>query len=387
MIQTTKVFKQFIASDKRINVFQGGTRSGKTYNIVLAWIVKLHQEDNKILTVCRETMPSLKNTVFRDFIEILKKLDLFDINCLSKSDMTYQLGTNLIEFRNLDDDQKIRGAKRDYLYINEANEVPQPIFKQLLFRTTGKIVLDYNPSDEFHWIYDDVLTRDDCDFFKSTYLDNPFLPEEQVKEIERLKELDVNYWRIYGLGERGVSEATIYSNWELFDGEMPQGITYYGLDFGFNDPNALIQIVFYDDEIYVKELIYKSQMTTPELGNLMKQIGLGPNDTIYADNSRPETIQELFLQGFNIHSCSKGKGSIRAGIDWIKRHKVHIHKESLNLIKEIKGYKWKVNKDEKILDEPVDINNHLLDAFRYALNEKINNVYDGEYSFATARML
>ena len=196
MIQTTKVFKQFIASDKRINVFQGGTRSGKTYNIVLAWIVKLHQEDNKILTVCRETMPSLKNTVFRDFIEILKKLDLFDINCLSKSDMTYQLGTNLIEFRNLDDDQKIRGAKRDYLYINEANEVPQPIFKQLLFRTTGKIVLDYNPSDEFHWIYDDVLTRDDCDFFKSTYLDNPFLPEEQVKEIERLKELDLNYWRI-----------------------------------------------------------------------------------------------------------------------------------------------------------------------------------------------
>ena len=219
-IQTTKVFTEFInfhKTDNRLAVFQGGTRSGKTYNIVLGWIILLTQEENKTLTVCRETMVSLKNTVYRDFIELLMKLDLFDIANLSKGEMTYMLGTNLIEFRNLDDDQKIRGAKRDYLYINEANEIPHSIFKQLMFRTKDKIVLDYNPSDEFHWIYDQVLTRQDCDFFQSTYLDNPFLPLEQVKEIERLKDIDPNYWRIYGLGERGMSEATIFKNWSLVD--------------------------------------------------------------------------------------------------------------------------------------------------------------------------
>jgi phage terminase large subunit len=376
-VQTTRIFTEFMTfhkTDMRIGVFQGGTRSGKTYNIVLGWIILLTQKDDKTLTVCRETMVSLKNTVYRDFMEILYKLGLFDINNLSKGDMTYKLGTNLIEFRNLDDDQKIRGAKRDYLYINEANEIPHPIFKQLMFRTTEKIVLDYNPSDEFHWIYDDVLTRDDCKFHKSTYLDNPFLPLEQVKEIERLKEIDPNYWRVYGLGERGMSEASIYKNWELTNMEKPEGYNCYGLDFGFNDPNALVDIVIVDCEepyIWVDELLYQSQLTTPELVKEMRILGLSKNDKVYGDNSRPETIQEIYNSGFNIHPCIKGPGSIKAGIDWIKRYKVKITKRSLNLQKEIKSYKWKVDKQERVLDEPVDINNHALDSLRYALSEKI----------------
>ena len=377
LVQTTKVFTQFIESDKRINVFQGGTRSGKTYNIVTAWLYKLCQENNKVLTVCRETMPSLKNTVFRDFIEIMYKMGIYDPNNLSKGEMTYKLGTNLIEFRNLDDDQKVRGAKRDYLYINEANEISYPIWKQLLFRTKSKIVLDYNPSDEFHWIYDDVIPRDDCDFFKSTYLDNPFLPEEQVKEIERLKNIDPNYWRVYGLGERGMSEASIYSNWELTDEPKPQGYNVYGLDFGFNDPNALIDVVLVDCEepyIWVDELIYKSKLTTPELVSEMKELGITRTDTIFGDNSRPETIQEIYNCGFNIKPCVKGRGSVKSGIDWIKRYKVKVTKRSINMIKEFRSYKWKVDKNERILDEPVDLNNHALDAVRYSLSEKVESL-------------
>lgn len=381
-VQTTKVFRQFMDSKKRINVFQGGTRSGKTYNIVLAWIYKLSQENNKVLTVCRQTLPSLKNSVYRDFIEILFKMNIYEEKNLSKSEMTYKLGTNLIEFRNLDDDQKIRGAKRDYLYINEANEVSYPIWKQLTFRTKEKIVLDFNPSDEFHWIYDDVITRPDCDFFQSTYLDNPFLPIEQVKEIERLREIDPNYWRIYGLGERGMSEATIFKNWELTDEEKPQGYECYGLDFGFNDPNALVEVVLVDCEepyIWVNELIYEPKLTTPDLVEIMKEKDLKGSKLIYGDNSRPETIQEIYNQGFNIKPCLKGKGSIKAGIDWIKRYKVKITKQSTNILKEIKSYKWKVDKDERVLDEPVDLNNHSIDAIRYALTEKAG----AEASFET----
>lgn len=381
-VQTTKVFRQFMDSKKRINVFQGGTRSGKTYNIVLAWIYKLSQENNKVLTVCRQTLPSLKNSVYRDFIEILFKMNIYEEKNLSKSEMTYKLGTNLIEFRNLDDDQKIRGAKRDYLYINEANEVSYPIWKQLTFRTKEKIVLDFNPSDEFHWIYDDVITRPDCDFFQSTYLDNPFLPIEQVKEIERLREIDPNYWRIYGLGERGMSEATIFKNWELTDEEKPQGYECYGLDFGFNDPNALVEVVLVDCEepyIWVNELVYEPKLTTPDLVEIMKEKDLKGSKLIYGDNSRPETIQEIYNQGFNIKPCLKGKGSIKAGIDWIKRYKVKITKQSTNILKEIKSYKWKVDKDERVLDEPVDLNNHSIDAIRYALTEKAG----AEASFET----
>ncbi len=342
--------------------------SGKTYNIVLGWIALLTKENNKTLTVCRETMVSLKNTVYRDFIEILTKTGLFDINNLSKGDMTYKLGTCLIEFRNLDDDQKIRGAKRDYLYINEANEIPFPIFKQLLFRTKKKVVLDYNPSDEFHWIYDNVLTREDCKFHKSTYLDNPFLPLEQVKEIERLKEMDPNYWRVYGLGERGMSEASIFPNWNLCD-KMPEGgVTYYGLDFGYNHPTALTKLTLLEDEAYADEQLYKTQLTGADIIDELKKLNITDNDTIYADCARPELISEIHRAGFNIHPTVKGAGSVKTGIDIMKRHKLYITKRSINLIKEVRSYKWKVDKSERILDEPVKINDDAVDSWRYAFN-------------------
>jgi phage terminase large subunit len=379
-VQTNKVFKELEQSDKRIRVFQGGTRSGKTRNIVIWWIIKLMNEENKVLTVARESMVSLKNTVFRDFMEVLWQMGIYNAADMNKGDMIYKIGSNIIEFRNLDDDQKVRGAKRNYLYINEANEVSHPIFKQLLFRTEELVVLDYNPSDEYHWIYDSVLTRDDCDFFKSTYLDNPFLPEEQIKEIERLKDIDPNYWRVYGLGERGMSEATIYKNWELTNMPEPEGEVFYGLDFGFNDPNALLKVVICDGFIWVKELLYQNQLTTPQLIEEIKKHDIKQTDKIFGDNSRPETIEEIYSARFNIHPCVKGPGSIKSGIDWIKRQKILITKDSLNLIKEIRSYKWKVDKNEKVLDDPVDYNNHLLDALRYAFSDKVASKKPDDFS-------
>lgn len=345
--------------------------SGKTYNILKWFIVKLSGENNKILTICRQTMPSIKATVMRDFLEIMNEMGIFDPTCWSVSNSIYKLGTNTIEFRNLDDDQKVRGSKRDYLFINEANEVPKSIWKQLIFRTTGKIVLDYNPSDEFHWIYDEVIPRDDCDFYKTTFKDNPFLPIELINEIKRLKDLDPNYWRVYGLGERGISEATIFRNWEQTDKEITEGEIYYGLDFGFNHPTALVKIVIFDGGVYARQLIYDKQLTTPDIIKRLEQLGITGNDSIYADCSRPETIQEIHQAGYNIYPTKKGEGSVAAGIDHIKRHRLFVDKNSLDLIKELKTYKWKVDKNEKILDEPVKVNDDAVDALRYAFNSKI----------------
>lgn len=370
--ETNKIYYEYNSSTKRFRVFQGGTRSGKTYNLVFAEIIMLSKRNHTVFTYARLTMPSVKKTIFRDFKEIMERLKFWKEENMRWSDMTYQFGTNLIEFISLDDPQKVKGAKRNFLHLNEANEVPYAIYKQLVFRTSELIILDYNPSDEFHYIYDKVIPRKDCDFFHSTYLDNPFLPEEQVKEIERLEYEDPNYWKIYGLGERGMSGTTIFFNWEIFKGsEWPVGEKFYGNDFGFNDPNAVVEITFIDQNIYVKELLYKSQMTTSDLIDFYKENQINPNAEIFGDNSRPDTIAEVYDAGFNMQPCKKGPGSIKTGIDWLKRHKIFIHPESVNLLKEIKSYKWKVDKNEKVLDEPVDANNHLIDALRYAMTSKM----------------
>lgn len=371
-IQTNIVFAHLQESDKRITVEQGGTRSGKTYNIIEWFLVKLAKEEDKVLSICRETTPSLRNTVMRDFFEILKKLGWYNPNCWKESTRTYKLGSNTIEFLNLDDDQKVRGAKRDYLFINEANEVKLAIWKQLLFRTSGKIVLDYNPSDDYHWIYEEVIPRPDCDFYVTTYKDNPFLPQELVDEIERLKDIDPNYWKVYGLGERGMSDAVIFRNYELVDSfpEEPEEI-FYGVDLGFNNPSAIIKVGFVDQEMFVQELLYESRLTVKDLIDKFDSLGIDKKAFMYVDNARPEAIEEFYRSGYNANPCIKGKDSVKAGIDQLKRRKMFLTKDSTNLLKEVRNYKWKTDKNGQVIDEPVKLNDHAIDALRYAVTGKI----------------
>jgi phage terminase large subunit len=205
------VVDHLINSKKRITVEQGGSRSGKTYNI-LVWVIFYYcsQNEGHTVTICRKTFPSLRASVMRDFLEILQRYEIYEEKYHNKTNNEYALNGNLVEFISLDQPQKIRGRKRNLLYINEANELYFEDWQQLIMRTTGKVVIDYNPSDAFHWIYDKVIPREDCEFFKTTYKDNPFLEPELVKEIERLQGTDDDYWRIYGLGERGSSRATIF---------------------------------------------------------------------------------------------------------------------------------------------------------------------------------
>ena len=380
-IQTNKVFNHLLKSDKRIIVEQGGTRSGKTYNILL-WLIFYYTERNtdKTITICRKSFPSLRASVMRDFFDILRNHDLYREEFHNKSSHEYHLNGNLVEFISLDQPQKIRGRKRNLLYINEANELFYEDWQQLIFRTDGRIILDYNPSDSFHWIYDRVIPREDCDFYQTTYRDNPFLDEQIKNEIERLKDTDEDYWRIYGMGERGMSRATIF---QFGTSEIPQEakLISYGLDFGYtNDPSALVAVYQHGENLYLDELLYRTGMTNRDLHNHLQSLGLDRRDEVFADSAEPKSIEELHRFGWNIKPTAKGQDSINAGIDILKRHKIFATSRSSNLIKELQNYKWTEDKNGNLLNKPIDVMNHALDAVRYAVYNKLSKPNYGRYS-------
>ncbi len=367
-LKTNIVFDYLGESKNRITVMQGGTRSGKTYNIILFFVIKLLQESGKVLTICRASLPSIKGSVLRDFMEILHKLNLYDESNHNKTENTYLLNNNLVEFVSVDQPQKIRGRKRNYLFINEANELDYEAWMQLSFRTEEKLVLDYNPSDEYHWIYDKVVPRDDADFFITTYRDNPFLPKDLVDEIERLKEADENYWKIYGLGERGTSSETIYTHWQIVE-ELPgKGERFAGQDFGYNVPSALIEIEYYEGGIYWDELLYEPKLTTGDLVEKYKDLGISKRLEIFCDAAEPKTIEELRRAGYNAKPADK---DVTEGIRKVKSLPLYITRRSINVLKEIKNYKWKTDKSGKVLDEPVKFMDHGMDAGRYGTFTKL----------------
>jgi phage terminase large subunit len=366
-VTTNVVFEILQASPKKISVMQGGTRSGKTYNILTWFIVKLLQEKGKTLTICRSSLPSIKGSVMRDFIEILSKYGLYSEEKHNKSENLYFLGGNTVEFVSTDQPQKIRGRKRNYLFINEANEVNYESWMQLALRTTEKIVIDYNPSDYYSWIYDKVVPREDADFTVTTYKDNPFLEKSIVDEIERLRDSDHQYWRVYGLGERAISEATIYTHWKRRRNFPEGGEIFYGLDFGYNNQTALVRVKHYDGEIYVEQLIYDTKMATSLLIDRLKSIGLGRRDEIFADAAEPKTIAEINKAGFNLKPAIK---DVYAGINKVKSFSLFVKSDSLDLLDEIKNYKWKTDHDGNTLDEPVKFRDHLMDSMRYAIYTK-----------------
>ena len=379
-IQSNVVFKHLVRSDKKIIINQGGTRSGKTYNILL-FIIFYYclRNTKKIITICRKTFPALRATVLRDFISILRKYDLYKEEYHNKSSSEYSLFGNLIEFISLDQPVKVRGRKRELLFINEANELHYEDWQQLLFRTSEKIILDYNPSEEYHWIYDKIIPRDDASFLKTNYLDNPFLEKTLVDEIERLQFTDEQYWQIYGLGEKGISKAVIFNYVEYNSIPSDAEFVALGMDFGFtNDPTALVKIYKKELNLYIEELLYRTMMTTNDIHNFLKNNII--NQTIYADSAEPRIIEELRSMGWSIRPSLKGKDSINAGIDLLKRYKLHIHKDSTNAIQEFRNYKWKEDRSGKLTNTPEDKNNHITDAVRYATYSILSKPNFGRYA-------
>jgi len=379
-IQSNVVFGHLEDSTNRIVVEQGGTRSGKTYNILM-WIIFSYctKNSNKIITICRKTYPALRTSAMRDFMEIIKNHDLYQEEFHNKSNSEYRLNGNLIEFISLDHPQKIRGRKRDLLFINEANELYFEDWQQLIYRTTDIAILDYNPSDQFHWIYDKVIPRDDAEFHQTTYLDNPFLEKNIVEEIERLRKTDEDYWRIYGLGERGKSRSTIFQF-----GVVPAlygDFLSMGLDFGFtNDPSCLLQVYIKDDELIFDELLYSTGLTNQDLSKRFEAMQIDTKKIIYADCAEPKSIEELYRLGWNVKPTAKGADSIMVGIDMLKRYHLKVTSRSVNLIKELQNYKWIEDKNGNLLNRPIDNWNHAVDAARYAVYNKLRNPNYGSYS-------
>ena len=379
-LKTNIVFEHLVNSKKKIIVNQGGTRSGKTFNIIL-YIIFYYCLNNsgKTITICRKTYPALRATVLRDFINILREHNLYNEDNHNKSSSEYNLFGNLIEFISLDQPVKVRGRKRDLLFINEANELYWEDWQQLLFRTSERIILDYNPSEEYHWIYDKIIPRQDTDFLKTTYKDNPFLEQALVEEIERLQYTDEQYWQIYGLGEKGISKATIFNYVEC--NQIPEDAEFVsmGMDFGFtNDPTALVSVWKKESNLYIKELLYRTMMTTGDIHSYFKQTIT--KELIYADSSEPRIIEELRRMGWKIRASLKGRDSVNAGIDLLKRFKIHIHKDSTNAIQEFRNYKWKEDKTGKLTNTPEDKNNHITDAVRYATYSILSKPNFGKYA-------
>lgn len=343
---------------KRFIVNQGGSRSGKTYSLIQL-LINIAGTQKLAISVCSIAFPHLRRGAIRDFMEIIDPIYKREYHSLTDQVYHFPNGS-YIEFFSADDSGKVRGPGRDILFLNEVNLFPQETFNQLNLRTRKTVFMDYNPSDEFHWIYDKILPLPEAEFIQSTYLDNPFLPFEQVREIERLKDTDNDLWRVYGLGERGATSNIIFPKWRAYNHE-PIGDSCYGLDFGFNHPNALTKVTYHDGKLYLEEKFYQSHTTTPELIHAIKPI-VG-HSYVFCDTARPDMIQELRTAGVNAKEANK---SVSDGLTWMKSNAIFVHQYSANLQKEMRTYKWKTKANGQILDEPVKLFDDAIDAARYA---------------------
>jgi phage terminase large subunit len=322
-----------------------------------------------VLSVVRKTLPALKGSVLRDLKEILIKFGVYDSDKWHSVDGYFELGTNIIEWFSVDDETKLRGRKRDYLFINEATEVTYDEYIQLALRTSGRIVIDLNPSLWNSWIYD-LEGQDDVFYTVVTYKDNPFLSQSLIDEIEKLRTRDSNLWRVFGEGQKGVPTRVVF-NHQQFYSELPQSckLLGYGCDFGYNDPTTLVKVYRDGDNIYCEELLYLRNVTIPDFIYKIKDLGLNLTDDFICDSANPQAISEMSRNGINAKAVKKD--TILSGIDQIKRFNFYVHHNSKNLIEELNSYVWKNDKNGNNLDEPEDKNNHLIDALRYVLTMKV----------------
>lgn len=356
---------------------QGSARSGKTYNTMLWLVLQCLQNKDMTVSVVRATMPALKGSVFRDFKEILGRLEVYDRKSLNKSEMVYSFPNgSWIEFFSVDNEQKLRGRKRRILYVNEANEVSQLEFQQLQFRTTEFTIIDYNPSfSEDHWICTD-LNHDSSTFhFVTTYTDNPFLEPRIINEIESLKDKNPSLWRVYGLGLQAIVEGLVFPNVEIID-DFPKRVKrqWVGIDYGYtNDPTAIVRVGLDGKDLYLEEECYRTEMVTKEIINALKSVNTA-NKRFYkiiSESADPRLIQEIAMAGLDIHPVKKYPGSVEAGIMFMQGLNLHITKRSLNFRKEQRNYTYRQDKDGHWINEPIDAFNHCWDAARYVVMNEV----------------
>lgn len=350
---------------------QGGTNSGKTYGVLLAlYLYAISTKQRKLISVVGCTMPHLRRGAVRQFNDICEKMG--QSVAVNKTNLTYEFPNCTIEFFSADDNDKVRGSKRDILFVNEANLINYERYRQLAIRTEQVEIIDFNPTSEF-WLHEKILPYRDNFLYKiTTYKDNPTVSQKIIDDIERLKHTDPQAYRVYAEGKTGQIEGLIFDQAKIVDVWPVIKRKAYGLDFGYsNDPTALIEVGLAFGEIYCREIIYETGLIVPDISKRMKEMGVRRNEEIFADAADPASIEQLKRSGWNIRAAKKGKGSILFGIDLIKSHGLNIHKNSVNLIKERMNYKWKQDRDMNSINTPIDSWNHGFDAIRYYAVSKL----------------
>lgn len=390
-IRTTAINK-ILKLRRFVRGVQGGTSAGKTYAILPILIDVAAKSPFSEISVVAESIPHLKRGAMKDFKKIMFETGRWFEDRWNATDFKYTFANgSLIEFFSADNDAKLRGARRDWLYMNEANNMSFHAYTELASRTKKGVYLDWNPTNPF-WFHDELANDTDVDFLIINYLDNEACPESALNFILKAKEKAErgsafwgNWFRVYGLGEIGSLDGVVFNNWEPCD-SVPKEAEFiaYGLDWGFtNDPTALIEAYRYDGKIYVNELLYQTKLTNSEIVARLKLYGVSTSKCIVADSAEPKSIADVSNAGFYIEAARKGPDSVKASIDRLQQYDLRVTKNSLNLIKELRQYRWAKDREGRSLNSPEDIMNHAIDALRYiGLNKLSQFENSGSYSFA-----
>jgi len=377
-IDTTITYGHVQNAKTRITQHIGGTRSGKTYAVLQWLLVQMISNDGLNVTVVRKTIPSLKRTVIKDFIDILKSLDIWNESDYNGTDRIWKYYNSNIQFISTDDAEKLRGIKSDILFIDEASEIDEESYFQLSIRTTGRIILAYNPTvSPYHWL----RQMGDCERFVTTYKDNGFLPAEMIKAIEELEIKNPKYWKIYGKGEFAPNDKAIFK----FDtcNEFDANFIGFGIDFGFSsDPTALVAVYRSGNRLYLEELLYEKGLVTKDIIDKLHKLDITKQEEIWADSAEPRLIEELYRSGFNIKPVVKGKDSIKFGISVMQNYEIYITSKSQNLINEMYSYQYASDKYGYVTDVPEGGLDHLIDAARYCCMMKLSQQAQNKGKYA-----
>lgn len=356
---------------KRVRIIQGGTSSSKTFTIIPLLIDYAIKNPNSEISVVAESIPHLKRGSVKDFLKIMKWTGNFKDENFNKSELKYKFtNDSFIEFFSADQPDRLRGARRDVLFINECNNISFDSYQQLAIRTKKFIYLDYNPTSEF-WVHTELINDVDSDFVILTYKDNEALSDSIVREIEKAKEKALNskywenWWKVYGLGQIGSLEGVILSDWETIN-TIPDEAEYVGsgMDFGYtNDPTTLIDVYKWNSKYIFDEAVYQTGLLNSDIARLCKSSSF--KRYIYADSAEPKSIDDIARYSIAIRGADKGRDSINFGLSLLQQNSFLVTSSSLNLIKELRGYVWDTDKTGKTLNKPIDYLNHCIDAMRY----------------------
>ncbi len=367
-----KNFDAYFYDKKRYIVNKGSTRSSKTYSVLqLLFLIARESPKPRTISIVSESMPHLKRGCIRDFTEILQNEGIWNENNWNATDKIYKINHSIIEFFSADNPGKVHGPSRDILYLNECINIDYEIYRQMAIRTTETIFLDCNPSFEF-WVDEKVLPNVEACLIHSTYKDNEYLSEAQVKEIESNKH-DTNWWQVYGEGLTGLRQGVIMNNWDIVpDVPLTYKNRWIGIDFGFtNDPTAIIDMRLSEGELWINELLYERGVDNIQIAKFLKDIGLSKDIQIIADSAEPKSIREISSFGWRVEPALKGKDSINTGISILNRYKKHITQSSLNIINEYRNYRWVTDSSGESTNIPIDRYNHSIDAQRYVVLNKL----------------